>query len=520
MSLTNGLEYIHTTKQRIKSRLQGKGVNVSDSSPFRQYPDLIESELRNKSWQYPSDWYALTPKAEFPDHTIEMVVFDAEYDFSFYISGSRSLSVTVYGSNDGGTYKVNDLEFELNKTHTMSSAGYKRFRFTKGTGVPSNTAGLTTLKIVLTYSTRLTSFYPYHIDASHITYNPVLAMRVKDTTSYTKTIYFGKEHRSGSDILYYRGIHKYMQYCDLSMVNRLSSVTYQFYDCPQLVKCELPYGFVASDYAFSNASNLREVIGLDFTNMYEVSNVFSSCYHFIPPGFNYIGEKSYQSTNISGLDIMLPEISHYPKFFITPVDLSTDEYRDDNSPLPIARINIPDTVEFFDYYALRDLGSATIIHLPSCHATIAGEPQYTYINSEDAFIYLPYAIENGENFYLDTPVSVTVNAYYGSDEVYLPHVPLRVFTANSSLPSGFLKKITFDWENTDFSTISSTASGYVIDLYGQQFDHDTLVELFNNLPTLAEGTSRNIRVTNNPGARSLTIDEIAIVAEKGYVLTK
>ena len=55
-------------------------------------------------------------------------------------------------------------------------------------------------------------------------------------------------------------------------------------------------------------------------------------------------------------------------------------------------------------------------------------------------------------------------------------------------------------------------------LYRQQFEHDTLVELFNNLPPVT--TNRSIRITNNPGAKTLTDEEIAIVTDKGYVLTK
>ena len=49
MSLINGLEYINTTKQKLKTRLQGKGVDVVDDTPFREYPDMLESELKNKS---------------------------------------------------------------------------------------------------------------------------------------------------------------------------------------------------------------------------------------------------------------------------------------------------------------------------------------------------------------------------------------------------------------------------------------------------------------------------------------
>lgn len=520
MSLTNGLEYIHTTKQRIKSRLQGKGVNVSDSSPFRQYPDLIESELKNKSWQYPSDWYALTPKAEFPDHTIEMVAFDADYDFGFYLESVGTLSMTVYGNSDGGTYKMNNTNYNLNQTYTITPTGFRKMRFTKGTGIPSMSAGFTTFKIVFTSTTRIVSFYPRYIDTSHLTYNPILTLRIKDTTSYYKTVYFGRRHHDaeGNDINY-GGIHKYMQYCDLSMINRLSSVEYQFFDCPQLVKCEVPSGFIAKNYAFANASSLREVIGLDYSSMHDNIRVFAHCFKFVPPSFNYVGEYSYVNTNLSGLDITLPEISHYPKFFITPLDYTSDGYRGDNAVIPITRLNVPDTVTSFEYYAFNELGASTILRLPSCHAVITDSPKYTSINTSDAFIHLPYAIENGENFYLDTPVSVTVNVFYGSTEVYLPHVPLRAFSARVTLRKGNLKKITFDWENTDFSTVSIYAKGYVIDLYGQDFEHDTLVELFNNLPTL-NNVTRNICVTGNPGASSLTDEEIAILTNKGYVLTK
>ena len=519
MSLTNGLEYINTTKQNIKTRLQGKGVNVSDSSPFRQYPDLIESELKNKSWQYPSDWYALTPKAEFPDHTIEMVAFDADYPFCFYITGAGTLTITVLGGADGGTYKLNNTVYNLNQTYTTST-GKKTLQFTKGTGVPCNSTGFTTLKIILTFATRLVSFYPTHIDTSRITYNPILALRARDSTSYNKTIYFGTSHRSGSTILYYRGVHQYMQYCDLSMVKNLVAREYQFYDCFQMVKCEVPDGFVPANYGFQQANCMQELIGVDFSNVYNRVYVFSTCQKFTPPALNYRGEYCYSNCNFKGKTLVLTDMTEYPSRFLSSSAYNTNDTND--SVGDFYKVVIPDTCTSFTLDAIRNLSeSRAIIRLPSCQATITTDPEYTGINTGDSFIYQPYKIENGENFYLDTPVGVKVSgAYYGEEEVYLPHVPLRFFEANSSSPSGNLKKITFDWENTDFGDcIAATSSGYVIDIRGNKFDHDTLVELFNNLPTLVDVT-RNIRITNNPGVSSLTDEEIAIVTDKGYVLTK
>lgn len=523
MSLINGLEYINTTKQKLKTHLQGKGVDVVDDTPFREYPDMVESELKNKSWQYPTSWYPLTPKAEFQDHTAEVILFDADYDFKLYFSGVGTCRLALYGGDEGGTFTISGVTYNLNQTYEFGSNGACLFRLTKGTGRKTNTGMFTTFKLVISYSTRLTAFYTYNVDTSHITHIPILAVRIKDSTTYSKNIHFGWNHYSGNTILYYRGVAQYMQYCDLSMVNRLSnSNNFMFQDCPSLIKVELPQGFVAPNSCFSGAANLREVIGLDFTNIHTgVSSVFRGCSKYTPPSLNYIGEACYLSCCFAGKVIKIPDMEEYSvKNFVSSNTSITMPNYEDGEVGYLYKVIIPDSITKFAYSSLSYMsGSIAIIHLPSCHATLTTEPQYAYINSGDAFLHTPYRIENGENFYLDKPVGVTINAYYGEEHVYLPHVPLRFFYAYASSPSGILKSITFDWENTDFDTsIGSTSSQCVIDIYGQRFEHDTLVELFNNLPPVT--TNRSIRITNNPGAKTLTDEEIAIVTDKGYVLTK
>ena len=295
-----------------------------------------------------------------------------------------------------------------------------------------------------------------------------------------------------------------------------------FQDCPSLIKVELPQGFVAPNSCFSGASNLKEVIGLDFTNIHTgVNSVFTGCSKYTPPSLNYIGEACYDSCCFAGKVIKIPDMEEYPvrNFVASDISIARPNY-EDGEVGNMYKVIIPDSVTKFAYSSLSSMGgNIAIIHLPSCHATLTTEPQYPVVMWGDAFLYYPYKIENGENFYLDKPIGVTISAYYGEEHVYLPHVPLRFFYAYTSSPRGILKSITFDWENTDFDTsIGSTSSQCVIDIYGQQFEHDTLVELFNNLPPVT--TNRSIRITNNPGAETLTDEEIAIVTDKGYVLTK
>lgn len=524
MSLINGLEYINTTKQKLKTRLQGKGVDVVDDTPFREYPDMVESELKNKSWQYPTSWYPLTPKAEFQDHTAEVILYDAGYDFKLYFKGYGTCSITLYGGDGGGTYTMAGNTYNLNQTYTMSGGGTKLFRLTRGTGRPTDNGMFTTFKLVISYATRLTDFYTQYLDTSHITYIPILAVRIKDSTSYSKNIHFGWNHYTSSGgILYYRGVAQYMQYCDLSMVNRLSnSYSFMFADCPSLIKVELPQGFVAPNSCFSGATSLREVIGLDFTNIHtNVNSVFIGCTKYTPPSLNYIGESCYFPCCFAGKVIRIPDMEEFSikNYISSTTTIGLPNYENGEVGY-MYKVIIPDSITKFAYSSLSCMnGSIAIIHLPSCHATLTTEPKYTSVSSGDAFLYYPYIIENGENFYLDKPIGVTIGAQYGEEHIYLPHVPLRFFYAYASLPSGTLKSITFDWENTDFDTsIDSTSSQCVIDLYGQSFEHDTLVELFNNLPPVT--TNRSIRITNNPGAKTLTDEEIAIVTDKGYVLTK
>ena len=522
MSLTNGLEYIHTTKQSIKSRLQGKGVDVSDNSPFRHYPDLIESALKNKSWQYPSDWFALTPKAEFPDHTMEMIAYDADYDFKFVINCTGVTTITVYGSSTGGTYTFRGSTYNLNQTYEIPKTGGNTVHFTRGTGKPSKNPNMTTFKIVITATEGIRSFYPTYIDTSHITYLPILAVRVKDSATFTKNFKFGDTNvTSSGSILYYRGEFRHMQYCDLSMVRNLYANDYMFNNCPQLVRCELPNAFEATNYMFQNATSLREVTGLDFNNIYEREGVFSGCRSFTPPSFNYWGKHCYNYTNISGKVIQLPDgLDVLHPYFISNAEFPYNYEGGDIGG--ITTIKIPDTCSNFYLRCLRGNIDATMaIILPSNISTIVDEPEWSGINSVDSLFYNPYRIENGENFTLDTPVGVTINAYYGDSEVYLPHVPLRFFSASCSLPKGSLKKITFDWDRTDLSNSGTgSTSTYFINIAGHLFEHDTLVELFNNVPVVPEGKTFAINVKNNPGASSLTDEEIAIVTDKGYVLTK
>lgn len=508
MSLTNGLEYISTTKKRIRTQIQGKGITVDDSTPFSKYPDVIDNELKSKAWQYPSDWFQLTPKSEFPDHTLEMVVFDAEYEFSFYVYGRGTGHISILGND--GTFKLNNIVKSLNTSYTLSS-GKQTIQLNRGTGVASNSTGFTTLKIVIYFTTALVNFYPCPVDNTYKTHIPILAFRAKDTTTASsKIIYFGSGDTSNA-----KGIPKYMQYCDLSMVTHLLTRSYQFYDCSQLVKCELPDNFTLSSYAFYKNENLKEVVGYNAKTIYtDRTHIFAHCTKFKPPSFNYAGGYCYSNCDLGGLTINLPSIiTHYPEFFIT---MPSSNVHLEDGHIPKVKIVVPDTVKTMSYLAFCGLQSEAIIHLPSAEVTLVDEPDL--LNSSESFLQNPFMIENGENFYVETPISVRLNGSFSQKEVYLPHAPLSIFIADCSPYKGNLENITFDWTRTTFNTVPENYLGYVIDLKGNNFNRSALVKLFNNLPTV--NVPRNIRVTDNPGAASLSNKDIGIVIDKGYILTK
>lgn len=527
MSLNEGREYIYSTKNRLKSQLQSKGVDVTDATPFNQYPDKLGTDLSNKSWQYPTSWYQLTPKSEFKNNCIEMVVFDASYEFKMYISGSGGLTFAIYGSSEGGTYKFNGNTYNLNQEYTGEfTSGYVTLQLNRGTGIVSDFPGLTTLKVVFSYKNTLYSWYPYHIDTSHITKLPILAFRAK-TDYQSASIYFGRADTSTSGMIYYyRGITPYMQYCDLSMLNpRYSIKEYHFSECSQLVKVELPGNTSLNNFAFNSCNSLVEVIGANFTDILEYKGVFKNCYSFSPPAFNYVGVESYKDCSLIGLDISLKDFyCTYPAKFIQTnsfINSLVFSHKWDKSSIigDIYRINIPDVVFSMSNVALNGLSNRAIVRLPSNSVTIEEDSKvYTYPLAQDAFLSFPYLIENGENFYCENEVGIAIGPYYGSDEVNLPNVPLRFFMANNANPSGVLKRINFDWSRTTFSTISETTTSAVIDISYNRFDVDALRELFANLPPVS--VTRYIKILRNPGASELTDEDIAVATDKGYVVTK
>lgn len=111
-------------------------------------------------------------------------------------------------------------------------------------------------------------------------------------------------------------------------------------------------------------------------------------------------------------------------------------------------------------------------------------------------------------------------ADYGDTEVNLPNVPLAFFAVQSDVGGVRckLERITFDWISTDLSAISVTSDFTLINIANCSFSYESLVELFDNLPTNTTVRFLGINISNNPGTSQLTDRDKAIATDKGYSL--
>lgn len=79
-----------------------------------------------------------------------------------------------------------------------------------------------------------------------------------------------------------------------------------------------------------------------------------------------------------------------------------------------------------------------------------------------------------------------------------------------------LKKITFINSNYDDKTNNKN-----IYIGNCSFGYEDLLELFNNLPDVSDvSATSTLTITGNPGASSLTDDDLKIATDKGYTVTK
>lgn len=504
MSIENGIVYINNARENIQSSITNKGVDTV-GSVMSDFPHFIDKQLENTKWVYPSDWVALSDKdTDNVDHIAELVVFDDETPIRFYIEGVGNGTIRVKGL-DGGTFILDNETKSTNTDYTITS-GTHVIQMKRGTGFDSNDRLFTTLKVTVKFTTALRNFHFNNEDLDFELKFPVLAIQMIDTTPYNKVFYIseGDETEGFNNCSYY---FPYLRYIDVSSTNNLSSRAFQFSSARGLAKIELPNGFIAANYAFANDSSLREIEGLDTDTPYNRIGVFQKCDSYTPQSFNYQGNNCYFSCNLNGKSIILPSnMTKYPDVGFICSYTVTRKAHTNNSIGDYYSLYIPDTVTTFGTESLNALQNV-ILRLPSCHATVKGNiDEYS-----SPFIGNPYKIENGENFYIDKPVIISVN-YFADSVLNLPHVPL-VYFDGSAYNTGKLTKLIFDWENSE---LIDSPEGYCINIGHQNFNHANLIDLFTILPETAR--QKHINISGNPGVDELTDAEIDALSNKGYII--
>jgi hypothetical protein len=120
-TITQQLEYLMETKNGIRTAIQNKGVEVSDSDSFRSYVNKIDNiETNSSEWQPQPDWYDIDKilEEDEEDYAGKWIVLLKDDEDTTYLNQANMFSSIKIKMSDGTEYYNSGNSINFNIYHT------------------------------------------------------------------------------------------------------------------------------------------------------------------------------------------------------------------------------------------------------------------------------------------------------------------------------------------------------------------------------------------------------------------
>lgn len=486
-SLTDKIQQLFTTKQRIKSAIVAKGVKVAADVPFADYATKIEEipQMNPDDWKPHPDWPDIS---EVADNEIKLLVAD----------GSGIAFATTVANN--GTFSIDWGDGTIE--HNCASGSTKEHQYVPGSGTPCSIGYSTYVVRIFNATDNITLWkLARHSFHSGIQYQNILWINInaKFITSYSN--FLGNNIQINCRTL---------ESCIISSLDYCTSIYGAFTGCTSLKNIVLPkFGNVTTtcNSAFSNCISLTKItLPDDWNNVIGIQSMFESCYSLtdvkLPSTWGKLTQLNSLFYNCQSLkDISIPNnwgnVTMCTNLFascyslisvVLPLTWGNMQYTDSmfsdcynlsSINLPVNFGNLFSSQSMFNRcFSLRLVNNISSIGSLTSHTNI--DRILAYCHAYDSDIIINSLLQN--------------IGIYGSNLTDVLKISSIRLTNPGSLFAGSSPQV-----NVSYTSLPQAA----------------LVDLFNDLPVLA---GKTINITGCTGSAALTPEERAIATNKGWTI--